>query len=301
MKLNKLFLIFVIFQVGICFSQTTVEKRWVRIESQKKDFSLALPEGFVVDIDDKTYRLHAFQKDISIYVSFGAVLDPKSHFKLMFSYLKPDELAKYRFLTSGDFICAQLIGEKTTSKFFSFTLASSKGFYEFHTSSDSQAENEIISKFAASIRLDGKQMFNTSTSITEVETIQLSSLKTDTIVLEAIKQKDSLQKKAVEASDIEKKLIPETKGFSRQLIVLRKTRATYTETARSQQIQGTVKLLVTFLASGQIGEIKIVSTPGGDLETTAFKAARKIKFLPAEIGGKPVDVKRYVEYTFTLY
>jgi TonB family protein len=66
-------------------------------------------------------------------------------------------------------------------------------------------------------------------------------------------------------------------------------------------VQGTVKLRVTLLASGNIGAIELVVSLGAGLDQAAFEAARSIKFLPAEIDGKPVDVTMNFEYGFTIY
>jgi hypothetical protein len=37
------------------------------------------------------------------------------------------------------------------------------------------------------------------------------------------------------------------------------------------------------------------------LVKNSVDAARRIKFLPAEVDGKPIDVSRMVEYSFSIY
>jgi hypothetical protein len=37
------------------------------------------------------------------------------------------------------------------------------------------------------------------------------------------------------------------------------------------------------------------------LVINSVDAARRIKFLPAEVDGKPVDVTKIVEYSFSIY
>jgi TonB family protein len=82
---------------------------------------------------------------------------------------------------------------------------------------------------------------------------------------------------------------------------LSKPRADYTDAARENQVQGTVRLRVTFLANGQIGAITPVGNLPDGLTEQAITAARQIKFEPARRDGAPVTVTKIVEYTFTLY
>jgi TonB family protein len=87
---------------------------------------------------------------------------------------------------------------------------------------------------------------------------------------------------------------------SRQLIILSKPRAHFTDKARERGIQGIVKVTVTFLASGTIGAIRITKSLDPGLDKSVFEAAKRIKFLPAEVDGKPVDTKRTFEYGFSI-
>ena len=55
------------------------------------------------------------------------------------------------------------------------------------------------------------------------------------------------------------------------------------------------------LADGTIGPIKLVKSLDRGLDNEAFKAAKRVKFLPSEIAGKPVDRSREIQYTFSIY
>lgn len=83
--------------------------------------------------------------------------------------------------------------------------------------------------------------------------------------------------------------------------ILAKPRAGYTDAARKNQVQGTIRLRVTFQANGQIGSITPVSNLPDGLTEQAIGAARQIKFEPAERAGIPITVTKVVEYTFTIY
>lgn len=83
--------------------------------------------------------------------------------------------------------------------------------------------------------------------------------------------------------------------------VLSKPEPQYTETARRNQIVGTVVLRVIFTRSGDVTSIRVVQALPFGLTERAIAAARQIHFLPAIHGGHPVSVYMQLEYNFNLY
>jgi TonB family protein len=83
--------------------------------------------------------------------------------------------------------------------------------------------------------------------------------------------------------------------------VLAKPEPTYTQAAREAQIEGTVVLRAVFAADGTVNNILIVSSLPKGLTQRAIEVARKIKFVPSEINGKPVSMFIQLEYNFNLY
>jgi protein TonB len=83
--------------------------------------------------------------------------------------------------------------------------------------------------------------------------------------------------------------------------IIARPKATYTDEARSNNIQGVVRLKITLLASGQVGSIVPVSRLPYGLTERAIAAARQIKFQPKMVNGVPVPVNVTYEYTFTIY
>lgn len=86
-----------------------------------------------------------------------------------------------------------------------------------------------------------------------------------------------------------------------KLEVIDKPLPGYTEHARDNKIQGTVKLLVTFKANGQIGEITVVEPLTHGLTERAVEAAKRIRFRPKAMNGEPMDEQTTVEYNFNLF
>lgn len=70
---------------------------------------------------------------------------------------------------------------------------------------------------------------------------------------------------------------------------------------QDMKFEGAVILRVTFLASGQVGEVEVVSGLNAELDQQAIEGARKIKFEPARKDGAPVSITKEVEYTFFAY
>lgn len=87
----------------------------------------------------------------------------------------------------------------------------------------------------------------------------------------------------------------------KSLQVLSKPRANYTDSARTNQTQGTVTLRVAFLENGKIGDVSIVNYLPDGLTENAIEAAKQIKFEPATLNGKPINVVKQVQYSFSLY
>jgi hypothetical protein len=102
-------------------------------------------------------------------------------------------------------------------------------------------------------------------------------------------------KRIVEPSD------PYPASPNSELRVTSKPKAEYTENARRAMVNGTVQLKVTFLSSGEIGDvIPIKELPEG-LTEQAIDAAKGIHFQPKRVNGVPQTVTKIVEYSFSIY
>jgi len=85
------------------------------------------------------------------------------------------------------------------------------------------------------------------------------------------------------------------------LKILYKPKATYTDEARTQNVQGSVTLKITLLANGSVGSITPVSRLPYGLTEQAIAAARQIKFEPKKVNGQPVSVTMTFQYGFNIY
>jgi len=88
---------------------------------------------------------------------------------------------------------------------------------------------------------------------------------------------------------------------SSPLKILAKGPAGYTDMARIYNIQGVVRMRVTFTANGSIGSVVPISFLPFGLTKNAIKAAKAMRFQPRTVNGIPVSVAKIVEYSFSIY
>ena len=99
----------------------------------------------------------------------------------------------------------------------------------------------------------------------------------------------------------DKNTIKSDKDETVALRLILKPRANYTDAARQAQIQGTVRVRVTFLASGGIGNVAVLNGLPYGLTEQAMAAASKIVFIPAQKNKTSYSVVKTVEYSFVIY
>ena len=80
-----------------------------------------------------------------------------------------------------------------------------------------------------------------------------------------------------------------------------KPEPSYTDSARRNDVTGTVVLKCVFSANGSVTNIRTVSGLPHGLTEKAIDAARKIRFIPAIKDGRYVSMWMQLEYNFNLY
>jgi TonB family protein len=182
-------------------------------------------------------------------------------------------------------------------------LASSKGLYSISASAR-DSDDLTYSRLLRSVLINGAPLYaGAIINAAETEKISIAALSTHEDVLRALRMPDSRQRKLEKVPKGKKQNQEEDEKpiYSRSLAMLRKPRPGYTDAARMSGVQGTVVLQVTFLSTGEVGTIALVESLDRGLNNSAFSAAKRMKFLPAEIDGKPVDSVKNVEYSFWIY
>jgi TonB family protein len=92
-----------------------------------------------------------------------------------------------------------------------------------------------------------------------------------------------------------------SKDVTSRARVLEKPEPQYTETARKNQITGTVVLKAVFSSSGSVMNISTIRGLPDGLTEKAIAAAKQIRFVPAQKDGHNVSMWMQLEYNFNLY
>lgn len=92
-----------------------------------------------------------------------------------------------------------------------------------------------------------------------------------------------------------------SKDVTSRARVLSKPEPQYTESARKNQITGTVVLKAVFSSSGSVTNISTIRGLPDGLTERAIAAAKQIRFVPAQKDGHPVSMWMQLEYNFNLY
>jgi hypothetical protein len=85
------------------------------------------------------------------------------------------------------------------------------------------------------------------------------------------------------------------------LVILNKPKPIYTDEARTNNVQGTIYLNLTFADDGFISHIVVKSALPRGLLRQSLLAAMRIKYLSAHKGGIPVSVDQLMQYGFGIY
>lgn len=82
--------------------------------------------------------------------------------------------------------------------------------------------------------------------------------------------------------------------------ILSKPAPAYTEEARRLRKEGEVVLEVVFTAAGEVHVLGVVQGLGYGLDESAIRAARQVRFRPAQRDGQPVDSQAKLHVVFQL-
>lgn len=91
------------------------------------------------------------------------------------------------------------------------------------------------------------------------------------------------------------------KDVTTKIRLISKPEPQYTMKARQELVSGRVVLRCVFAGDGSVKHILVVQSLPHGLTEASIEAARRIKFEPATLNGKPVSMFMQLEYNFSLY
>jgi TonB family protein len=154
----------------------------------------------------------------------------------------------------------------------------------------------LVRFFAKDDRLYDVRAYGASVDDPKIKTFfHYLSLKKEK---DAIEVSEDVQARALDANT---ESIFIGKEVDTRIRLLKKPEPNYTQTAKGEQIRGTVILKCVFAADGTVTNIRVVQGLPNGLTEKAIEAARKIKFIPATKDGKNVSMWMQLEYNFNLY
>jgi TonB family protein len=88
---------------------------------------------------------------------------------------------------------------------------------------------------------------------------------------------------------------------TRKAVVVTRPEPPYTEEARKHEITGTVRVRMILTSGGTVNGVTALSRLPDGLTENALRAARHVKFIPAEKDGRRVSQYATIDYNFNLY
>lgn len=279
---------------------------WQSIVSRGGEFAADIPSDMIVINEDDYYpRLILSSQDVRLDITVRPNLGKKDVAAAPSTKSSADSTIT-KFQLSD--VYGQVNISERPNRFATTINASSARKVYFVAAYARIKDHPKIIRFLASLKFGGKALF----TITDVESesagkgTEIEDLKSSEIVREFMKK--PVNKKAEIRFESLDPAVPAAFGpndepresdpnETRSLIVLRVPRPAYNPSGTSR-INGTVPVQVTMLATGQIGAIVADAKLDRGLAESAVDAARQIKFIPATVNGKPVDVRRTLVYSF---
>lgn len=293
--------IFVTLLAGLALGQQSPTQTWQKVSYYDDSFSIVLPKDIIVYKDEQRGSVTLISSGTdSAYVVTATKNSP---FMSPKGIMRRSTLAKLAKRTSewktNDFEVD--VYEFTDKNYFlHLEIEAAKVFYSVSMRSKS-LDDEQVSLVLQSLKARGSFIVKGKGEPSDISnTLIGEKLETSQVVLDFFRRKQS-DDVIVKFKDEPVDELPPDHFFSRTLFMLQKPRASYTDSARENNVQGTIVLKVEFKADGDLGFIVVSQGLPNGLSQEAVNAAKKIKFLPAMQDGKPVTVIKRIEYSFAIY
>lgn len=302
MKKTVFLFTFILFVFVFAAVAQEEKSKWTRFETEDKEISVSFPADVLVDAttktNDKRYRLFGFENAVAMQLEVSKPDSPKARLKDIVGSPSNGQVSSFNFkgIEGKNYVSQKGRYHNAVH------LAVGDYFYSFSISA-ANANSAGADRFFCSIKIKGEPLYTCKEKFDESDgaAVSLSSLTTSPKISEALNRKFGENEGKIiyelEGGDAEAK---DKNSAMRPAIVLIKTMPR----PRSVRFDGnilrgrhTIKLRATLLANGQVGDISVFSSLDKDYLRGFIDAARKSKFIPAEIGGKPVDSQYTFVYT----
>jgi hypothetical protein len=283
---------------------------WIRIESENKNFSVAFPPNYLVDAnkDKKSKRvlsIKAFQNGAEIEFS---IYEDKDASRRLKQFVRMNDRNYESFKTDNyEGIRSYLINSNTKID-ETVQFAVDDKFYSLRVKGNME-QKDLAKRFLYSVKLFNKPFFIVEKEKDFPERIvSLKEFETSPEITEAYKRKSRKTEQNVSYELVSNtNLIDEveTGGLTRPVVIIDQPfpRVNFGSLMNRLPQSGVfeIKMIVQFLANGQIGNITVYSPKESAVTKACLESAKKIKFVPAQIDGKNVEAEKVVTYMLQIF
>jgi TonB family protein len=260
-----------------------VAQDWKPLTTNDKEFNISMPEKVTIyrrgeyrtesATVSESYEIGSFYKGSAMVCRIFHTNDPQAilNTETRFSSFRD---AKRSSIKINGIKAERFIGQRNDSHFEAIGFVRNNRLYLVQVAART-AENLYLKYFLGSINIKGM----TSSVATAVS----STIKPQPTLVPVVGEGE-----------------PEPANANLKPIILYAAKATYSERARQNRVRGTVSVSAVFSVRGEVINVKILKGLPDGLNDEAIGAAQRIRFLPAEKDGKPVNVRMTMEFTFDL-
>jgi len=276
--------------------QTPSLEKWTRVDLGKGEVAISVPPGFMVDAEKhdggQTFRIFAFLNGALMDVRVQKDSDAGN--RLDRTDLLPGE-------TGQAFTIAKVKGRQmsTTDPKAKYShriyLTSGDRFYTISMEA-AQSAATVSKRFLSSLAVNGQYLFEPPPGGNGDEGLVLaSSLATSPAIIQAFARKPDKGAFKTEFRKASEFIAPPFAAQSiRPAILVDRPYPIPSGGPSRDHMEANV--VVNYLANGQIGDVVVYSDSGKAYASACADAVRKIKFVPAYDGDKPIDSVRVENY-----
>jgi hypothetical protein len=318
--MSKFFILMALLFLSVCpmAAQNTAE--WTRLESDSKDFSIAVPPDYQVLTDKKGYQISRLIsrspfktrtmkvddiKRVTACSDGASFLIESYRTKNLADALEELFMSTFIRQTPTDLAQNSFNGKMSTksdtvSYMLDVVIGSKDRIYRIFGAARSD-KNESLKYFFSSLKLDGGAPFTLGSSLE-------GKIKEQDVLISSLQESPFVFEKSEEKMDPplprdKRVIIPGVRPPQNpnSLFIAYKPIPRTKPDARKIGTAGTVSLRITFGAGGRIEKIVALGALEDEFTEAVIKAARLTRFLPQQADNKPVTVEKVIQYSFSIY
>lgn len=301
----RIFLLIVVI-VAAAVSATAQTTKWTRYVAEDGKFSALLPTGAVIDAkksdSGEFFWVYGFVPAVEI------TLTARKRPEFLFIRPVPGQPEQPQSTENEEFVVSKW-ENKTGGRYQTVIgILGKKILYNLRVEGPA-ANHPDVMRALLGLRIHGKPLVSQKDPETDAAgEVVLSKLVTSPEIEEARKRKivDMKGRISYEAAT-NGNVAPPKPNYTRRAIIVEQPPpmpdpgSSYLALRNATQVRGVnvsnVTVRVTLRADGQVGDIVFIGTPLADFAKRVRQAARKIRFVPAQLDGRNVDSEEFIDYS----